>query len=82
MTEPWDETERRHNTITIDTLEACLFKALEKFREKQKEEKSESFRLHQAECPAYQGQKTLRWFASLPIISTAAILVYNYMSKK
>ena len=82
MTESFDGNERRQHAITIDTLEACLFKALEKFKEKQKEEEEESFRLHQAECPAYQGQKTLKWFVSLPIISTAVILVHNYMSKK
>lgn len=82
MTDSYKEEERRYNAITIDTLEACLFKALEKFRDKQKEEEVESFRLHQAECPAFQGQKTLKWLVSLPIISTAVVILHNYMSKK
>lgn len=74
--------ERRRGQITIDTLESCLFKALEKYSEKLKAEEVESFRLHQAECPAFQSQKTLKWLVSLPIISTAVVIIHSYMSKK
>lgn len=77
-----DYEERRHNTITIDTLESCLFKALERYSEKLKEQESESFRLHQAECPAFQGHKTAKWFISLPIISTAVVILHSYLGKK
>jgi len=77
-----DYEERRKNAITIDTLESCLFKALEKYSEKLKEKEAESFRLHQAECPAFQGHKTAKWLISLPIISTAVVIIHSYLGKK
>lgn len=77
----WDGNERRIETITMDKIENCVYKALAKFKKEEKQEAEENLRLHQAECPAFQGQKLVKWFVSLPIISTIAIVVFHYFTK-
>lgn len=46
-----------------------------------KTEKEEDFRLHRAECPAFQSNKIIKWLISLPVISTAITLVFYYLKK-
>lgn len=73
--------ERRIESITMDKIENCVYRALAKFKEKEKEEEIESFRLHQAECPAFQSSKTVKWLISLPLISTVITVCFYYFGK-
>lgn len=84
MTSPYPEEERRvdHIIISMDKIENCVYKALAKYKKEEKLEELESFRLHQAECPAYQSGKTVKWLISLPVISTIVTVVVYYLSKK
>lgn len=81
MTE-WQGDERRSDHVTMDKIENCVYKAIAKFKKEEKEEEKESFRLHQAECPAFQSSKTVKWLLSLPIISTVLVIGHHYLTKK
>ena len=76
------ETERRRDSISMAEIENCVYRALAKYRKDEKLEEEESFRLHRAECPALQSSKLVKWLISLPFISSIAIVVYYYFSKK
>ena len=82
MTDQWQGDARRVDHITMAEIENCVYRALAKFKKEEKLEEEESFRLHQAECPAYQSSKTVKWLISLPIISTIITVVIYYISKK
>lgn len=78
----WKGEERRIESITMDKIENCVYRALAKFKKEEKQEEVESFRLHQAECPAFQGHKLVKWLVGLPVISTIIIIVFSYWFKK
>ena len=82
MTDQWQGDARRVDHITMAEIENCVYRALAKFKKEEKLEEEESFRLHQAECPAYQSSKTVKWLISLPIISTIITVVIYYIGKK
>lgn len=81
----WNGEEKRKSgiksEINSDILENCVYKAWAKIKKEEKEEEREAFRLHQAECPAFQGQKLVKWLVGLPVISTIAIVVFHYFFK-
>lgn len=81
MTE-WKGEERRIESITMDKIENCVYRALAKFKKEEKEEEKEAFRLHQAECSAFQSNKVVKWLIGLPIISTIVIISHYYLTKK
>lgn len=80
--EEWGGNDRRANSITMDKIENCVYKALNKFKKEEKQEAEENFRLHQAECPAFQSNRTVKWLISLPVIATAITIAAHYFNKK
>ena len=81
MTNQWQGDERRSNHVTMAEIENCVYKALSKYKKDEKLEEIESFRLHQAECPAFQSSRIVKWLISLPIISTIITVVVYYLGR-